>query len=197
MTAKPQRKSKQFRLVVAVTGSVGAVGVPNLVMHLRRSLQCRVRMVLTRAAQQFLTCDIARIASGCEPVLEGVVQGRFTVPHLELTTKARLLLVLPATANILGKAACGIADDLVSTTILAAPCPVLFVPGMNEVMWSNPIVRANVERLRHYGYEVLEPGTGIEVANLQPSNSAMAPFGEIVSRVSEYVIGSDRGVLAE
>jgi phosphopantothenoylcysteine synthetase/decarboxylase len=180
--------SKAPTIVVAVTGAVGAVTVPHLLTALRRRLRCETRLVLTRAAQRFLTGDAARAFSGTAPILEGQLQSTDDiVPHLSLTANVDLLLVYPATANIIGKVACGIADDVVSTTILAAQCPTLFVPGMNEVMWSNPIVRSNVDRLQQHGYQFVPPGQGIEVATMEVSSTAMPPLPDVVERIRDII----------
>jgi phosphopantothenoylcysteine decarboxylase/phosphopantothenate--cysteine ligase len=80
--------------------------------------------------------------------------------HLALTEQADLLLVAPATANILAKAACGICDDLLSTLIAASACPVVFAPAMNARMWLKPICQENVARLRRHGYAFIGPEEG-------------------------------------
>ena len=82
------------------------------------------------------------------------------MPHIDLPREADLFLVAPATANILGKIAAGIADDLLSTTVLSCPAPLLVAPAMNERMWNHPAVQANVERLQAFGVEIVPPETG-------------------------------------
>lgn len=81
-------------------------------------------------------------------------------PHIKLTANADLTLIAPATANIIGKIAGGIADDVVSTLVISASEPVVLAPAMNERMWRNPIVEANVSRLRDAGYHMVGPGDG-------------------------------------
>src|SRR5262249_19614274 len=99
-----------------------------------------------------------------------------TVPHIELTRWADVMLVLPATANILGKAAHGIADDLVSTCIVAADCPVVFVPAMNEVMWRKPAVQPNVAAPAAEGTGARPAGGGMPWAGGQIGQGARPAF---------------------
>ena len=82
------------------------------------------------------------------------------VEHISLARKADLFLIVPTTANIIGKVANGIADDMLSTTIMATKAPVIFAPTMNNGMYENPIVQNNLEKLRTYGYKIIEPSIG-------------------------------------
>jgi len=82
------------------------------------------------------------------------------IQHLSLAKKADLMLIAPATANIIGKVANGIADDMLSTTIMATKAPVIFAPAMNTNMYNNPIVKDNIRKLKDYGYGFIEPASG-------------------------------------
>jgi phosphopantothenoylcysteine decarboxylase/phosphopantothenate--cysteine ligase len=84
----------------------------------------------------------------------------FKVEHISLAKAADIVLVAPATADVIGKIACGIADDMLTTTIMACKCPILISPSMNTNMYENPIVTDNIERLKKYGYEIIEPACG-------------------------------------
>ena len=84
----------------------------------------------------------------------------YDVEHISLANKADLFLIVPATANIIGKVANGIADDMLSTTIMATDAPVIFAPAMNNKMYANPIVRDNIKKLESYGYRFIEPTIG-------------------------------------
>jgi phosphopantothenoylcysteine decarboxylase/phosphopantothenate--cysteine ligase len=156
-------------LAVAVTGAVAAAYTPGWIWHLRSTLAREVHVLMTRCARHFVTARILRLVSG-NPVYRSLFQedGLFRVPHVELSEWARLLLVLPATANILAKAAHGIADDLVSTAILTFGERVVFVPAMNQAMWENPIVQENVDKLVRLGRKVVAPVPGTEIATGQP-----------------------------
>jgi phosphopantothenoylcysteine decarboxylase/phosphopantothenate--cysteine ligase len=168
-SAKAEKKPLSPCLAVAVTGAVAAAHTPGWIWYLRTTLAGEVHVLMTRCARHFVTARILRLASG-NPVYRSLFQeeGPFRVPHIELSERARLLLVLPATANILAKAAHGIADDLVSTAILTFGERVVFVPAMNQIMWENAIVQENVEKLVGLGRKVIAPTPGIEIANGRP-----------------------------
>jgi phosphopantothenoylcysteine synthetase/decarboxylase len=177
-------------LVLGVTGAITAAMVPNYVLFLRRGLVENVRVILTEAAAQIVTPATLQAYAGAPVFTDtfGGVAGLY-VPHIQLTRDADLVLVMPATADILGKAAHGIADDLLSTAILASPAPVVFVPSMNERMWYSGAVRRSVELARAHGYHVLEPVEGIEVADLQPTFGGMPPFDQILRYLGEVLRG--------
>lgn len=104
------------------------------------------------------------------------------VEHIRLADHADLLIVAPATANFLGKAANGIADDVLTSALLAVTGPVLIAPAMNVRMWNHPAVRRNLETVRGFGYEVVEPGEGF-LACRDVGRGRMAEPGEILARV--------------
>jgi phosphopantothenoylcysteine decarboxylase/phosphopantothenate--cysteine ligase len=97
------------------------------------------------------------------------------------------MLVLPASANVLAKAAHGIADDLLTTCIVASSCPVVFVPGMNEIMWRKPAVQRNVATLEADGYGVVAPVEGLAVADGRPTVGAMPEIEEIVAWTTRFL----------
>lgn len=142
---------------MGVTGSVAAYKAAELTSLLVKA-GAVVRVVMTAAAQKFLAPATFRALTG-NPVHTDMFDQEETFPHLELG-RADLLVVAPATANILAKAAHGLADDLLSTVLLAARCPVLFCPAMNVQMYRNPATQANVALLRQHGCRVLEPERG-------------------------------------
>lgn len=94
---------------------------------------------------------------------------------------------MPATANIIGKAANGIADDIISTSVLSYSSPIVFVPSMNEVMWFNKVVQQNVSKLLSLGHHVVTPSTGYEVSNLQWTFGAMADLAVVENRLREII----------
>ena len=168
-------------LLLGVTGSVGAVQAHHYVSHLRRHFADNIYVIMSRAAQQFVTPYSLQLFSG-NPVFTDSFETKaeINVPHIELVQKASLLLILPATANILGKAAAGLCDDLLSTTIIACRAPIVFAPNMNEVMWSNPIVQRNVETLKAVGHYIIEPVEGVEIADMRPGGGAMPPLETVM-----------------
>ena len=92
------------------------------------------------------------------------------VRHISLAQRADVFVVVPATANIIGKIAGGIADDMLTTTIMATTCRKLIAPAMNTAMWENPIVQENIEKLKKYGFVVLDTDTGRLAAREQPAS---------------------------
>ncbi len=147
-------------LVVGVTGSIAAYKAAYLVRELRR-LGAAVTVCLSEHAREFVGPLTFRTLSG-RPVLTNLFDPASTeaVEHVALAERAHAVVVAPATANLIAKAAHGIADDFLTTLLLAARCPVLVAPAMDGGMWTHPAVAANVATLRERGVTVLEPDTG-------------------------------------
>ena len=144
------------KVVLGVTGSIAAYKTANLVKQ-----NCRVQAVMTEHAAQFIS-PVTFETLTSQPCLTDTFtrQAPVEIHHLTLGQTADLLLIAPATANILGKIAHGIADDLLTSTVIAATCPVLIAPAMNVHMYRNPIVQENISRLRSFGYEIIAPEVG-------------------------------------
>ncbi len=161
------------RVLLGVTGSIAAYQAADLIGLLKAQM-ANVRVIMTRAATQFITPLTLESISG-NPVSVEMFGERAagTVEHIALGTGTDLLIVAPATANIIGKMANGIADDMLSTTALAVTCPILIAPAMNERMWLNPIVQSNVRRLAEIGVRFVGPEYG-----------AMACGGEGLGRLA-------------
>ena len=147
-------------IVVAVCGGIAAYKVADLVSKLVQA-EAGVTVVMTRAARKFITPLTFEALSG-RPVRTGTwdTADSGDTQHIKLTERAQLLVVAPATANMLAKAAHGLTDDLVSLLINAAACPVLFAPAMNHRMWENPITQDNVATLKRHGHQFIDPTTG-------------------------------------
>ena len=170
------------RAVVAITGSIGALWAARFVLDLRAERHVRdVRVVMSQSATQFVTPMAMKAISG-SPVLTSLfdADAPFPIGHIQISEDADVLIVMPATANIIGKAAGGIADDAVSASILAAACPVVFVPNMNERMWRHPTVRRNVRTLKGDGYHIVPPVDGVVVSTLRTGEGGMPPFDTII-----------------
>jgi phosphopantothenoylcysteine decarboxylase/phosphopantothenate--cysteine ligase len=148
------------RIVLGVSGGIAAYRALDVVRGLRRS-GVDVHVVMTEAAQRFVAPLSFRTISE-NPVHTHMFQepSQWNVNHVGLAELGDLILVCPATANVIGKVSGGIADDLLTAVIMAARVPVAFAPAMNEAMWLNPVVRANVERLLSLGYRFIEPAWG-------------------------------------
>ncbi|WP_433608487.1 bifunctional phosphopantothenoylcysteine decarboxylase/phosphopantothenate--cysteine ligase CoaBC [Dactylosporangium sp. CA-139114] len=146
------------RVVLGVAGGIAAYKACELLRRLTESGH-RVRVVPTAAALTFVGEATWAALSG-QPVSADVWTSAHEVPHVRLGREADLLVVAPATADILAKAAHGLADDLLTNTLLTARCPVLFAPAMHTEMWEHPATQANVATLRARGAVVLEPAVG-------------------------------------
>jgi phosphopantothenoylcysteine decarboxylase/phosphopantothenate--cysteine ligase len=152
---------KGREIVVAVCGGIAAYKVADLVSKLVQA-GAGVTVCMTDNARQFVT-PVTFQALTHRPVhttMWPAADSTTVLDHLGLTEKADLMLIAPATANIIAKAACGICDDLVSTMIAASACPVIFAPAMNTRMWQNPICQENVARLQRLGYRFIGPEEG-------------------------------------
>lgn len=147
------------KIVLAVTGSIAAYKSCEL-LRLLIKRGAEVSVIMTEAAQRFVT-PLSFQALGAKKVYTGDWGDSTTaIPHIEATKEASLLLVAPATANILAKAAQGLADDLLSAAILAARCPVAYAPAMNTFMWHNQATQRNVAQLTQDGAIFLGPDSG-------------------------------------
>lgn len=151
---------KGKKVVLGVSGSIAAYKMANVASMLVKQ-HCDVHVVLTKNGAEFIT-PVTFETLTKNPCLTDTFDRRdpSDIHHLSLGQTADLMLVAPASADILGKAACGIADDLLTSAIVAATCPVLFAPAMNTHMYLNPIVQDNIRRLKEFGYGFIEPATG-------------------------------------
>ncbi len=147
-------------IVVGVTGGIAACKAAEVVSTLAREGHS-VTVVMTRFAQEFIGPLTFQTLSG-NSVITGYTVGPedYTPTHISLAQRASLLLVAPATANIIGKMAHGIADDILTTLLLAVTCPVIIAPAMNENMYKNPVVRDNISLLKKRGIGIIEPEAG-------------------------------------
>ena len=148
------------KVTLGVTGSIAAYKMANVASMLVK-MNCDVHVVMTKSATEFIA-PLTFETLTKNPCLVEAFERRTPVDihHLTLGQTSDLILVAPASADILGKMACGIADDLLTSSIIAASCPVLAAPAMNVKMYQNPIVQENIRRLRSFWYEFIEPETG-------------------------------------
>ncbi len=147
-------------IVLGVTGGIAAYKAVDLVSRLTKE-GANVDVVMTKNAMEFVTPLTFQTISKNKVNTELFeCLDHYDINHISLGKKADLLLICPATANILAKAAHGIADDLLSTTVLATHGPVMFVPAMNVAMYENQVTQDNIKRLKELGYSVMEPAEG-------------------------------------
>ncbi|UKJ64741.1 bifunctional phosphopantothenoylcysteine decarboxylase/phosphopantothenate--cysteine ligase CoaBC [Cellulosimicrobium cellulans] len=147
-----------MRIVLGVSGGVAAYKAV-LLLRLLREQGHRVRVVPTASALRFVGAPTWEALSG-EPATDQVFEDVEHVPHVALGQGADLVVVAPATADLLARAASGRADDLLTSTLLTARCPVVMAPAMHTEMWEHPATRANVATLRERGVHVIEPASG-------------------------------------
>ncbi|MFJ4501772.1 flavoprotein [Streptomyces sp. NPDC088864] len=155
MTA-PAGPDTPRRLLIGVCGSGNVLAVPQYLMALRTGLGpgVEIRMIMTRSAAALIPASTMRLL--CRDVYcDG--EDELTTGHVAPAVWAERFVVLPATANMLGQAANGLASGLLSSALLAHERPVVFFPSMNSLMWERPAVRRNVERLRADGHAVIDP----------------------------------------
>lgn len=147
-------------ITLGVTGGIAAFKAAQLASNLK-SAGAEVHVVMTRSAQEFVRPLTFQVLTGNRVYTDLFDRASgWNVQHVELAVQSDLIVIAPATANIIAKAANGLADDLLSTVITAASCPVLFCPAMNKNMYQNPAVQRNLAILRDLGCHIVEPGRG-------------------------------------
>ena len=147
-------------VVLAVTGSIAAYKIPNLVRMLTKQ-HCNVQVLMTQNATQFINPITFETLTSNKCLIDTFDRTfQYSVEHVALAKQADVVMVAPASANVIGKIACGIADDMLTTTVMACPCKKIIVPAMNHNMYHNPIVQDNLKRLASFGYEIAQPDTG-------------------------------------
>lgn len=147
-------------VILGVTGSIAAYKIANVAsMLVKKNID--VHVILTKNGAEFITPTTFETITGNKCMVDTFDRNfQFDVTHISLAKKANLLVIAPASGNIIAKLAHGIADDMLSTTALACTCPKIFAPAMNTNMYQNQIVQKNIETLEHFGYEKLSPVSG-------------------------------------
>ncbi|MDE5863816.1 MAG: bifunctional phosphopantothenoylcysteine decarboxylase/phosphopantothenate--cysteine ligase CoaBC [Lachnospiraceae bacterium] len=147
-------------VVLGVTGSIAAYKIANLASMLVKN-QADVHVIMTRNATNFINPITFETLTGNKCLVDTFDRNfEFNVEHVALAKRADLFMVAPASANVIGKIASGIADDMLTTTIMACKAPKFVAPAMNTNMFENPIVQDNLKKLEAYGYEMISPATG-------------------------------------
>lgn len=147
-------------VVLAVTGSIAAYKIASLASTLKK-LEADVHVLMTENAENFIHPITFETLTGNKCLIDTFDRNfQYSVEHVSLAKLADVVMIAPASANVIGKVANGIADDMLTTTVMACRCKKIVVPAMNTNMFVNPIVQDNLDKLRHFGYEVVDPATG-------------------------------------
>ena len=147
-------------IVLGVTGSIAAYKTANLASMLVK-LGADVHVIMTQNATKFITPMTFETLTDNKCIADTFDRNfSFDVKHVSLAKKGDLFMVAPCTANVIGKLAAGICDDMLTTTLLATKAPIILAPAMNTGMWENPILQDNIQRLQRYGYHFVEPAVG-------------------------------------
>lgn len=147
-------------VLLGVTGSIAAYKMANVASMLVK-LHANVHVLMTQNATQFITPVTFETLTGHKCLIDTFDRNfEFSVEHVSLAKQADIFLLAPATANVIGKVAGGLADDMLTTTFMACKCPKLISPAMNTQMYENQILQDNLEKCRHYGMQIIEPDSG-------------------------------------
>lgn len=148
-------------VVLGVTGSIAAYKMANLTSMLTK-LHCDVHVIMTKNATNIINPITFETLTAHKCLVDTFDRNfNYNIEHVALGEKADVVLVAPASANVIGKMAAGIADDMLTTTILACKCKKIVAPAMNTNMYENPVVQANLKKLKGFGMEVIEPASGM------------------------------------
>lgn len=178
-------------VVVGVAGGIAAYKAAELVSQLRQR-GADVHCILTEHAAKLISPITFGELSGNDVTVDMFANiSRWDVEHIALARLADVFVIAPATANILGKIACGIADDMLSTTVMATKAPVVAVPAMNTNMYENPIVQRNIRTLREAGYTVIEPEEGHLACNTS-GKGRFPKIDAILAEVEKALFGRHR-----
>lgn len=173
-------------VAVGVTASIAAYKSCDLVSKLRQE-DAEVRVIMTPSATK-LVGELTFSSLSGNPVLSDMFEGSsgLSPPHISVAEWADLLVVAPATANIIGKTVAGIADDLLSTTIIAVKCPIIFAPAMNSNMYESKIVQKNIKKLAEIGYHIVEPETGYLACGYE-GKGRLASISTIMEKINKIL----------
>jgi phosphopantothenoylcysteine decarboxylase/phosphopantothenate--cysteine ligase len=181
---------KGRKVVVGITGGIAAYKAAEFVRLLVKG-EVDVHVVMTENAQKFIAPLTFQTLSGNPVVTDPfALLEDANIGHIAMADLAELVVILPATANIIGKVANGIADDFLSTMVMATKAPVLFVPSMNVNMWENKALQKNIQTLIERGYHLLEPGEG-ELACHWYGKGRLPELSEVVEKMEDILTTKD------
>jgi phosphopantothenoylcysteine decarboxylase/phosphopantothenate--cysteine ligase len=178
------------RVLLGVTGSIAAYKAVDILRRLTEQ-GAEVRVVMTKNATRFISPLTFEALSG-KPVLCDEFQDweKDSIGHIDVAANQDLALIAPATANVIGKVAAGIADDALTTTLMAVECPVVMAPAMNDRMYRNPVLRKNIQFLKEQGVRFIEPETG-PLACGTAGQGRLADPASIIREISSMFLPQD------
>ena len=181
---------KKKKIVLGITGGIAAYKAAELTRALIKE-GAQVKVVMTKSATEFITPLTMQTLSQNQVYLDTFVPAeKYDMAHIALADFADAFIIAPATGNIIGKIAAGVADDLLSTTIMAAGKPVLICPAMNNKMLTNPIVQDNLSKLQEHGYFIMESAVG-ELACKTQGSGRLPEITDIIEEIKSLLTPKD------
>lgn len=174
-------------IIIGVTGGIAAYKACEVVSKLRKQ-GASVYVIMTEAAGKFVAPLTFQTLSNHFVISDMFAEPKtWEIEHISLAKKADLMVIVPATANVIGKIAAGIADDMLTTTVMASRAPVMFAPAMNTGMYRNPIVQENIQKLKTLGYPFIEPVCGM-LACGDEGEGKLADIDTIVEAIASFLL---------
>ncbi len=174
---------KNKTVVLGVSGSIAAYKAANLARMLKK-LGADVQVLMTKNAENFINPITFETLTQNKCLIDTFDRNfQYSVEHVAIAKRVDVVMIAPASANVIGKIANGIADDMLTTTVMACPCTKIISPAMNHNMFHNPIVQDNIDKLRKHGYKIVEPGHGM-LANGDIGDGRMPDEGILL----EYIL---------
>ena len=182
-------------VVLGVTGSIAAYKIATLASMLVKK-QASVHIIMTKNATNFINPITFETLTGHKCLVDTFDRNfEFQVEHVSLAKQADVVMIAPASANVIGKLAHGIADDMLTTTLLACKCPKMISPAMNTAMYENPIVQDNLKILEKYGYEVIQPASGYLACG--DTGSGKMPETETLYQYIERILAGPKDLVGK
>ena len=173
-------------VLLGVSGSIAAYKIANLARMLKK-LHCNVHVLMTQNATNFINPITFETLTANKCLIDTFDRNfQYSVEHVALAKQADVVMLAPASANVIGKIANGIADDMLTTTVMACPCKKIVAPAMNHNMYHNPIVKDNIKKLATYGYEIITPATGM-LANGDLGDGRMPDEEELLQHIIKEI----------
>lgn len=173
-------------VLLGVSGSIAAYKIANLARMLKK-LHCNVHVLMTENSTQFINPVTFETLTANKCLIDTFDRNfQYSVEHVALAKQADIVMLAPASANVIGKIANGIADDMLTTTVMACPCKKIVAPAMNHNMYHNPIVQDNIKKLASYGYEIIAPATGM-LANGDLGDGRMPDEEELLQHIIKEI----------